>query len=138
MQKKAHNNKKKCLSCSISQEAYIIWSWFLGIKQKMTSNYQFQSVTVYLKNCRQSGVSVEVKHWTTNDLKVAGHKSITIIFFFSEMIFCEKMVSFSNSDRFDNDKIFLCNIWHISIIIGINYISILLVFILKINERTSL
>ena len=44
--------------------------------------------------------------WTRNDLKVAGYKSITIIYFFlSEIIFCEKMVSPSNNDRFDNDKI---------------------------------
>ena len=36
-------------------------------------------------------------YWTTKDLKVAGHKSITIIcFFLSEIIFREKMVSLSN------------------------------------------
>ena len=72
-----------------------------------------------------------VYHWTANDLKVAGHKSITIIWFFlSEIIFREKMVSLSNNDRFDNDKIFLCNIWHFSIITGINYVSVFFVFIL--------
>ena len=46
------------------------------------------------------------------------------------------MVSFSNNDRFDNDNIFLRNIWHFvtfSIIAGINYVSILFVFILKIH-----
>ena len=47
----------------------------------------------------------------------AGHKSITIIYFFlSEIIFREKMVSLSNNDRFDNDKIFLRNTWHFSVI----------------------
>ena len=36
------------------------------------------------------------------------------------------MVSLSNNDRFDNDKIFFNNddIWHFSIITGINYVSI--------------
>ena len=59
-QKMAQNEKKFCLSHSISQEPYIIWLWFLvhififskfwffrflgGIKRKkMTQNYQFQS-----------------------------------------------------------------------------------------------
>ena len=37
-------------------------------------------------------------HWTTNDLKVARQKSITIIYFFlSEIIFREKMISLSNN-----------------------------------------
>ena len=52
---------------------------------------------------------------------------MTIIYFFlSEIIFREKMVSLSNNDRFDNDKIFFNNddIWHFSIITGINYVSI--------------
>ena len=70
-------------------------------------------------------------HWTTNDLKVAMHKSITIIYFFlSEIIFHENMVSLSNNDRFDNDKIFLCNIWHFSVI-TINYVSIFFRIYLK-------
>ena len=78
-------------------------------------------------------------HWTTNDLEVAGHKSWTIIYFFlSEIIFREKMVSLSNNDRFDNNKIFLPNIWHFSIIRRSNYVSILFLFILKIHERTLL
>ena len=45
------------------------------------------------------------------------------------------MVSLSNNDRFDNDKIFLRNIWHFSVITRINYVSIFFVFILKIHER---
>ena len=66
-------------------------------------------------------MAIFADRWTTNDLKVAGHKSITMIYFFlSEIIFCEKMVSLSSSDRFDNDKIFLRNMWHFSIITGIN------------------
>ena len=52
------------------------------------------------------------------------------------------MVSLLNNDRFDTDKIFFDNdndnIWHFSIIKGINYVSIFLVFMLKIDERTSL
>ena len=48
------------------------------------------------------------------------------------------MVSLSNIDRFDNDKIFLRGIWHFFIITRINYVSIFFVFILKIHERTSL
>ena len=57
----------------------------------------------------------------------AGHKSITIIYFFlSEIIFREKMVSLSNNDRFGNDKIFLCNVWHFSVI-TINHVSIFFV-----------
>ena len=74
-------------------------------------------------------------HWTTNGLKVAGHKSVTVYFFLSEIIFREKMVSLSNNDRFHDDNIFLCNIWHFSIITGINYVTIFFVFILKIHER---
>ena len=74
-----------------------------------------------------------------NDLKVAGHKSITIIHFLpSEIVVVEKMVSLSNNDRFDNDKIFLRNIWHFSVITRINYVSIFFIFILKIHERISL
>ena len=50
-------------------------------------------------------------------VSLLAEKSITIFYFFlSEIIFHEKMVSLSNNDRFDNDKIFLCNIWHFSII----------------------
>ena len=63
-------------------------------------------------------------HWTTNDLKVTGHKSITIYSFLSEIIFRKKMVSLSNNDKFDNNKIFLHNIWHFSII-RINYVIFL-------------
>ena len=74
-------------------------------------------------------------HWTINGLKVAGHKSITVYFFLSEIIFREKMVSLSNNDRFHDDNIFLRNIWHFSIITGINYVTIFFVFILKIHER---
>ena len=56
---------------------------------------------------------------------------MTIIYFFlSEIIFREKMVSLSNNDRFDNDKIFLCNIWHFSVI-TINYVSIFFRIYLK-------
>ena len=74
-----------------------------------------------------------------NDLKVAGHKSITIIHFLpSEIVVVEKMVSLSNNDRFDNDKIFLHNSWHFFVITRINYVSIFFIFILKIHERTSL
>ena len=76
-------------------------------------------------------------HWTANDLKVTGHKSITIIFL-SEIIFRGKVVSLSNNDRFDDAKIFLCNSWHFSIITGINYVSIFFAFILKIHEKNSL
>ena len=61
----AQNDKNVCLSHSISQEAYIIWLWFLipickmmtspddkiskkvsKKGQKMTHNYQFQSVAL--------------------------------------------------------------------------------------------
>ena len=68
-------------------------------------------------------------HWTTNDLQVAGNKFITIIYFFlSETIFREKIISLSNKDTFDNDKISFNNdndnIWHFSIMTGINYVSI--------------
>ena len=48
------------------------------------------------------------------------------------------MVLLSNNDRFDNDKIFLCNIQHFFIITRINYVSIVFVFILKIHERNLL
>ena len=73
-------------------------------------------------------------HWTTNDLKVTRHKSITIIhFFLSERIFSENMVSISSNDRFANDNIFLPNIWYFSIITGINYVSIFFLLILKIH-----
>ena len=72
--------------------------------------------------------AISADHWTTNDLKLAGHKFITIYFFLSEIIFREKMVSVSKNDRFDNDKNFFNNdndnIWHFSIITGINYVSI--------------
>ena len=51
---------------SITQEACIIWSWclvimckimtsqmlFCGVKGQMTQNYKFQSVALYIKNCR--------------------------------------------------------------------------------------
>ena len=75
-QKMAQNDKKFRLSHSISQELYLIWLWFLAhlykimispaiffifskfwffwflggrVKgQKMTHNYQFQSVTLYI------------------------------------------------------------------------------------------
>ena len=47
------------------------------------------------------------------------------------------MVSLSNNDRFDNDKIFLRNIWHLSVITRTNYVSIFFIFMLKIHERTS-
>ena len=69
-QKKAQNGKKFCPSQSIYQELYIIWLWFLvnmcklmishffkilifrafrGVKvQKMTHNYQFLSITLYI------------------------------------------------------------------------------------------
>ena len=39
------------------------------------------------------------------------------------------MVSLSNNDRFDNDKIFLYNIWHFSVIARINDVSIFFVFV---------
>ena len=82
--------------------------------------------------------AIFTNHWTRNGLKVTGNKSITIIYFFlSEIIFCERMISLSNNDRFD-DKIFLRNIWHFSVITRINYISIFFLFILKIHERTSM
>ena len=85
--------------------------------------------------CRQPGIFTN--HWTTNDLKVAGDKSLTIIYFFlSEKCFCEKIVSLSNNDRFD--KIFLPNIWHFPRITRINYVSIFSIIILKINKRTLL
>ena len=62
-------------------------------------------------------------HWQTNDLKIAGHKLITIIYFFlSEIIFREKMVSVSSNNRFDNDKIFLPNIWDFSVITEIVFL----------------
>ena len=52
---------------------------------------------------------------------------ITINYFFlSEIIFREKMVSLSNNDIFDNDKTFLRNVWHFSVITRINYVSIFL------------
>ena len=63
----------------------------------------------------QAGVLVEASGWRflpTIELKVAGHKSETIYFFLSEIIFCENMVHFQKNDGFNNDKIFLCNIWH--------------------------
>ena len=41
------------------------------------------------------------------------------------------MVSLSNNDRFDNDKIFLRNIWHSSAITGINDVSIFFRIYLK-------
>ena len=37
----------------------------------------------------------------------------------------------SNNDIFDNDKIFLCNIWHFSVITRINHISIFFCIFLK-------
>ena len=75
-------------------------------------------------------------HWTTNDLKVTGHKSITKInFFLPEMVFCKKMVSLWNNDRFDNDKIFLQNIWHFSVITGISYVSICFHIFLKYTSK---
>ena len=37
-QKMAQNDKKLCLSHTISQEAYIIWSWFLVHKCKMMTS----------------------------------------------------------------------------------------------------
>ena len=61
-------------------------------------------------------------HWTTNDLKVTRHKSITTYFFSLWNIFFGKIVSISNNDRFDNDKIFLCNIWHFSVITKITFL----------------
>ena len=76
--------------------------------------------------------AIFANHWTANDLKVAGHKSITICFFLSEIIFREKMVSLSNNDRFDDAKIFHCKVWHFSIITGIYCVSIFFVFILNI------
>ena len=83
--------------------------------------------------------AIFAKHWTTNDLKFAEHKSITIIYFFSFWNdFSWKIISLSNNDRFDIDKIFLRNIWHFSVITRINYVSIFFIFILKIHERTSL
>ena len=69
-------------------------------------------------------MTIFASHWTTNDLKVTGHKSITIYSFLSEIIFRKKMVSLSNNDKFDNNKIFLHNIWHFSII-RINYVIFL-------------
>ena len=69
-------------------------------------------------------------HWTTNDLKVTGHKSLIIIYFFlSEIIFREKMVSLSNNNRFDNDNTFLCNIWHFSVIRRINYVYFFCIYL---------
>ena len=41
------------------------------------------------------------------------------------------MVSLSNNDRFDNNKIFLRNIWHFSVITRINFISIFFRIYLK-------
>ena len=41
------------------------------------------------------------------------------------------MVSLSNNDRFDNDKTFLRNIWHLSVITEINYVSIFFRIYLK-------
>ena len=78
-------------------------------------------------------------HWQTNDLKIAGHKLITIIYFFlSEIIFREKMVSVSSNNRFDNDKIFLPNIWDFSVITEIVFLFFFFffVFIIKMHERT--
>ena len=34
------------------------------------------------------------------------------------------MVSLLDNDRFDNDKIFLRDIWHFSVIAKVNYVSI--------------
>ena len=66
-------------------------------------------------------LAIFADHWTTNALKVAGYKSITIIYFFlSEIIFRERIAALSNNDRFDNYKIFLRNIWHFSVITRIN------------------
>ena len=77
LQEMAQNDKKFCLSHSVSQELYLIWLWFLvhlckmmifpaiffiflkfwflgflGVRrikgQKMTHSYQFQSVTLYM------------------------------------------------------------------------------------------
>ena len=36
------------------------------------------------------------------------------------------MVSLLDNDRFDNDKIFLRDIWHFSVITKVNYVSIFL------------
>ena len=48
------------------------------------------------------------------------------------------MVLLSNNDRFDNDKIFLRNIYHFSVITRVNYVSVVFIFILKIHERNLL
>ena len=84
VQKMAQNDKKLCLLHSISQEAYIIWSWFLvhvwnddifryffsffqvvifwdisGVKgQKMTQNGKKFCVTLCLRNCASYDCSV--------------------------------------------------------------------------------
>ena len=47
-------------------------------------------------------------------------------FFLFEIIFHEKMVWLSNNDRLENDKIFLHNIWHFSVMTRINSVSIFL------------
>ena len=39
------------------------------------------------------------------------------------------MVSLSNNDTFNNDKIFLYNIWHFSVIARIGDVSIFVVFV---------
>ena len=86
-------------------------------KDVRAQNVLFKKFLVHCLSCRGFSwgrrPAIFADHWTTNDLKVAWHKSITIIYFFlTEIIFRKKMVSLSNNDRFDNDKIFLCNIWH--------------------------
>ena len=48
------------------------------------------------------------------------------------------MVSLSNYDGFDNDQIFLRNIWDFPVIAIIYYVSVFFKFILKIHKRNPL
>ena len=94
-----------------------------------------ETIKYYQKTCGWNSKSTKTKNYIA--WKVAWHKSITInLFFLSEIISREKMVSLSNNDRFYNN-IFLCNIWNFSVIKRINHV-IFFIFTLKTHDRTLL
>ena len=98
---------------------FLSFCLFFGNIFKMKSSLWYYDVSTSLFSVFNinTRVSVEASNWwlsmtieLKNDLKVATHIFITIIYFFlSEIIFREKMVLLSSNDRFDNDKIFFDN-----------------------------
>ena len=78
-QKMAQNDRKLCLSHSISQEAYIVWSWFLV---HMCNGLKWQnilSVSLYLRNIS----SYDCCFWYMCEIMI----SPSIIFVFSKFWF---------------------------------------------------